>query len=271
MNQSRRTIEFNALSSISIGFNIDYGQQQYHFTSGEVFRVKFKWPFIRRVRTAHFMTNHRTNRMQFSKVLKIIKFDNDSFWTSYKYFISQELFLIRFEDKFHLIRSSFKNHSPADYLRRLLEGFTETHRKATLLLPLREDLFHLQINDSLFENFSEQFEQHSNSTGSSNFELEYAINFMHMEQKMYDVEEDEIRNETGPDLSFSLIFFKKVIVATNDGNYSNLILNFLNALSLWLNGRLSNLPVYLLALKRSLLRLRRALLNVCRLLFVPQS
>ena len=160
-------------------------------------RIKFNYPFIQEAGTVHFIT-HRSNTMQFSKILKIKNFDkfvkftrHNGIRTAYynwignQYWISQELFLMCFEDKFASIRNFFKwplslfteqddIYDVNSYLVRLLRGFRKTHGKATLNLPLRRNLFDLPIDDALFVNYStERFEQDRRAPISSNYQREY--------------------------------------------------------------------------------------------------
>lgn len=166
---------------------------------------------------------HRTNTAQFSKILKINKVQRGAHWLSSQYAVSQELFQIRHEDKFSLMKQFFWNpyslfYSVGDtndvnsYLTQLLRGFKRKFNQTTLDLPLRKTLFDLQISDSLFERYSsERFEADSKASINSNFEREYAINYLNLKRTLHDTE-DSFFNETEPDLSFNLIFFKKVMV-----------------------------------------------------------
>ena len=222
---------------------------------------------------------HRTGTMQFSKILKINKFERRTNWTSFQYAVSQELFQIRFEDKFSSMKNFFRNpnalfSSVGDindvnfYLSLLLKGFRLKFNRATLNLPLRRCLFDRQIADDLFERYSaERFEQDRKMAAYSNFQREYAINYLNLKKTLYD-SEDSFHNETAPDLSFNLIFFKKVIVTTNGDSYPNLILSFSTALALWFGFLLLNVPIYVLVLKRFLLLLIESLLKVANLVSV---
>lgn len=211
------------LFSFSMKFNISYNLKQFFFkTDGEVFKFKLNASFFRVPKTIHFLT-HRTNTMQFSKILKMRKFTptNDSIDSSagppidFHYCVGQELFLIRHIDKFHFIKNLFRNplslfgsqvddvHDVNGYLARLLNDFRETYEKVTLNLPIRKDLFHLEIDQPAFESyFNETYEHDQRRPVSSIYEREFAINYYRRENKSL--------NAVGSDFSFSLIHFKKV-------------------------------------------------------------
>ena len=87
------------------------------------------------------------------------------------------------------------------------------------------------------------------------------MNHLRKEMASHDGERD-FYNETKPDLSFSLIHYQKVIVATNkEMSYAKFILNLLNSFSVWFGVRIVNAPLYALAFKRLL---RRTLLFIAR-------
>lgn len=88
------------------------------------------------------------------------------------------------------------------YLARLLRGFKETYQKVTLNLPIRKDLFDLDIDEDAFDRyFSENYQQDEKRIVNSIYQREFAINYYHREKKSSD---------SKPDFSFSLIHFKKV-------------------------------------------------------------
>ena len=167
--------------------------------------------------------------MQFSKILKL-----NQFWSSNSgsdseldadldiphYAILQELFLLRFEDKFAGVKKLFR--SPVSlfyghddrmdvnsYISRLLNGFKDTYNKTALDLPIRKELFHMEIDkNNLFDNYSAQFhEQERKTPASQNYEREYAMNHLR--------DSSEGHPNTGPhfnhsDFSFNLVIYKKV-------------------------------------------------------------
>lgn len=273
------TFKFQMLDSLfpfsfSLKLNMSYGLKQFYFSeSPEVFRVKFHWSFISGdAGKFHFFTT-RSNTMQFSKILKMRKFrPYEYFVASYFYSISQELFLTQVSDKFQTMKRFFQNplsffsgHDDLEdvnvYLFRLLRGFKELHNKVTLSLPLSKDLFDLEVDEQAFEDYlSETDEADRWAPISSNYRREYAVNYLRNDYQSY-ANVNDIDNETRPDLSFSLIHFKKVIVATNDYNYAKFIVNLLNVLSTWFSLKLLDVPVYAQSIRKALRRVGSSLLR----------
>lgn len=210
---------------------MSYTLKQFYFLdSGEVLQVAFNKEFFRDRQTIHFLT-HRTNTMQFSKILKIRTFASTDALGDYHYYVSQELFLHRHFDRLYFIKNLFKNplalfgsHDDVDdangYLSRLSRGFKEAHKKVTLNLPIRKELFDLEIDENAFDHyFSDNYEQDERKPFSSIYQREFAINYYHRKNKSLDMREESDdkkgdkkggRNRAEPDFSFSLIHFKKV-------------------------------------------------------------
>lgn len=214
------------LFSFSLNLNTRYDLKDFYLLdSNQVLKVKFHWPFILKAEGKFSFFTKRKNLYQFSKVLKLRKFSwagdsPNNFLVSYHYSISQELFLLVVEDRFTEIKNLFKGplfffggHDDIDdvnrYLHRLWMGFNETNR-ATLSLPLKKDLFDLEVNESAFESYLfEKNEEDGRAAASSNFQREYAINYLQKDFQTHG-SEDEFYKETKADLTFGLIFFKKV-------------------------------------------------------------
>ena len=204
-----------------------YTIRQFSFqsTGGEVLRLKFNRTLLTsEEKTIHFMTK-KANTMQFSKILKLIAYRvmQNYFTTIYSHYsILQERFLLRFEDKFKLIKSFFRRplslfsgqediNDLNGYLNRLLRGFKEKYNKVTLNLPIRANLFHLQIDDCLFQrHFSAVYEEDLKAPVSLNYEREYAINFLRNFQIDDYTTNEEYYESPHPDFTFSLTHFKKV-------------------------------------------------------------
>lgn len=248
--------------------------------------MKFHWSFISAGHDIFdfFTTRSKTTHSEFghtSKILKMRKFlPVDNYYPiSYYYSISQELFLMRFEDKFQAMKRFFQSplsifssddleEMTSSYLSRILKEFKESTGKVTMNLPLRKRLFDQEIDDALFESYlSKTVEANQREPISSNYRREYAVNFLRKDFQSHATLND-IGDETRPDLVFSLIHFKKVIVATNeDENYAKFILNLLNVLSTWYSLKLLNVPLYVRYLRKALRSFRSALCTFSRTLY----
>lgn len=176
------------------------------------------------------------------EISKIIKFIMN--FRGMRMSISQELQEMHYHDKFQAIknplswfRGAYDSNDVNRFTRRLLNGFRSKYQKVTRNLPIKHSLFDYIIDDSLFERYFNETQSTAKHTTNFNYQREYAINHSNHEMKMVDMN----------DFVFSLIFLKKVIIATNgDGlSYAKFLLNLLNLLSFWFNLSVISLPIYL--------------------------
>ena len=175
--------------------------------------------------------------MHFSKISNFVF---KQWYSDLGHFVSQELFVVRREDKFLFLRhplSLFRGQNDLNDIRgyfvNLLRNFKENHRLVTAQMPIRESLFDFEIDDHLFRQYYSQVQNSSdhNNPANLNFRREFAVNSL----KTLDRYEWDLSSRFEWDFSFSLNMFRKVIVETNPDGYghSKLILYLLNLLSIW--------------------------------------
>lgn len=183
------------------------------------------------IKVISFFTKFK-NSMQFSKVNEI-NFKNEENMKNFNSFIvNQELFEIRFEDKFSFIKNPFAFfyesidvNDTDKYITKLMNNFRTIYNLTTLNLPLEREFFDLQIDDTAFEQYCDQLQNETERTKvvSSNYQRNYADNYLIMEWLK--------SNEFG--FRFVPTFFEKIILITNKNNYVDLLLNLLNLIFFW--------------------------------------
>lgn len=122
-----------------------------------------------------------------------------------------------------------------------MSGFERGFGLATLQLPLKRKHYNHPIDDELFSQYYAQVQNVSdhNSPSNENYLREFTIDF-----------HDQARDERELYISYEFIWFRKVILITNDQNYATLILSLLNVLSLWLNFCILDAHAYLFKLAK---------------------
>lgn len=264
------TFFFLDCKCFNLSLNRVYYRNEFHFTiESHVLKINFSKHAPRGVRfpgreyVIHLMTKSK-GKIELSKIVKF-PMDFSAFQTS----VSHEVKEVRFEDKFNMLKRLFKDplslfqdeHDPNDvdfFIRNLLRNFWKKHQKVTSNLPIRRSLFNSEIDDRLFESYFNQTEtnpKHENF----NYRRQFAINRFKKAMKSYEQEEF--------DFLFKLVFFKKVILATNDENYTKLLLNLFNVLSIWFGIHILKLPTYLLKIKLLFKLFRRPCRGIRRKLF----
>lgn len=210
--------------------NLTYEKSQFHFLqTTNIFKADFNLSFLNKHQDIFFFTNPKEKR-QFSKLIKIKNQNN------FKYQIKQEIFDIKQNDRFVLIKNplylfSSQNYShlndPDIYLNNLLNDFKKKHNSTTLQLPLERENFDLNINDDLFEEFQAQAFADNKMKVNLNYERRFATNYLQM-----------LPNTVTPNdayFTFSFSFLKKKVLISNAENYAKLILSLVNVLGLWFN------------------------------------
>ena len=143
-------------------------------------------------------------------------------------------------DKFNFIKNPLlllygENdvNDPDRYLKRLINF---KRGLSTLNLPLEKEAFNNEIDDDLFEQYYLQVQNitDNQTPTNSNYKRIFATNYF----KPY------FFNPSEPDLVLYLIQFKKKITITNSDNFTKLILNLLNAFSIWFGLGILDLHVY---------------------------
>ena len=138
-----------------------------------------------------------------------------------------------------------------------MNGFQESQQLTTRNLPIGQRHFHYEIDDEAFERFHEKMRQQidQSKTVSPNYKRIFAKNYRnslnrqnlhHLPYSVY----KRLRQTNHPewlDFSFSVIFFKKVVIRTQSDNYVRLILNCLNVLFIWFDISILDLYAHLQA------------------------
>ena len=171
--------------------------------------------------------------MQFSKIEELI-FVEYADYTS-----NQEITELTVNDQFSWIKSPSllfdKNNYENDvnkHLAKLMNNFDKSYNLRTLYLPLEKVDSNNEINDDLFEQYSSQ--EIKSSLNSNIQKLFIRTNF----------KKERNINLNRTDFIFELNFLKNKILITNEDNFTKLILNLLNVISLWFSLCILDLHAY---------------------------
>ena len=218
---------------------VEYDWKLFYFENqkNEVLKIYFKRPFIHQNNTMTHLMSRVENSMQFTKIDLILKVEGIE---KYSYSIYQEPFELIHNDKFNFIKKPLSLlygendvNDPDRYLKRL----TNFKRGlSTLNLPLEEEAFNDEIDDDLFEQYYLQVQNITDyqTPTNSNYKRIFATNYF----------DDYDLDIYKPDISLNLIGFKKKLTITNSDNFTKLILNLLNAFSIWFSLGVLDLHVY---------------------------
>ena len=201
--------------------NIEYSRDQFYLLdSKEVLKINFKKIF--KPRTIDFFTKIE-NKMQLSKIQKLITSKRLSYTSN------QEITELTVKDQFSWIKSPSLLFDKDNYendvnkhLAKLINKFDKNYNLRTLYLPSKKVNSNNEINDDLFEQYSSQEIKYKSSLNSNIQKLFITTN----------VKESDLAISK-QDFIFELNFIKNKILFTNEDNFTKLILNLLNVLSLW--------------------------------------
>lgn len=221
---------------------LDYGRNQFHFAvNTEVLKVTFNRSFIEQNRAiVYFLTQNR-HSMQLSKILNFSF--KDQFGKSVSYTVNQESFEMIYQDRFNLLKNplslfydSNDSNDVTSYLRKLIGNFKATHNRLTLNLPIKQKDFDYLIDDDLFDRYIDEIEKSDDRRPAQpNFKRLFAINHLRTEEK---------KRQNDPDFYLQFVYFRKVIIATNEYHYASLILSLLSNLSIWFGLKFLLIPNY---------------------------
>ena len=218
------------LKCFKIRQQIAYARNRFYLLkSTSVLKIKFNKTFIHQ-EAAFYFTKFK-DRMEFSRILSLI-FESYSF--QFTYVLRQEITRLKRVDKFIMIKSpSLLFHKNNDL--NLLLNFELNYNLRTLNLPSENEDLNKEIdNDNLFEQYYNEYGH------KSPFNLNFQKLFITTKLK----QELRFQNFTEPDFEFKLNFKEDKILITNEDNFTKLILNLLNALSLWTDLCILNLHIY---------------------------
>ena len=214
--------------------NIEYSRDQFYLLDNkEVLKVNFGKVFNLDELTIHFFTKIE-NKMQFSKIQEL-SFDQ------FAYTSSQEITELTVNDQFSWIKSpsllfdedSYRN-DVNKHLAKLMNKFDKNYNLRTLYLPTEKVNSNNEINNDLFEQYSSQEIKYKSSLNSN-------IQKLFITTNVIDINSDVSKT----DFIFELNFIKNKILITNEDNFTKLILNLLNVLSLWFSLCILDLHVYI--------------------------
>ena len=126
------------------------------------------------------------------------------------------------------------------YYQKLLANFQNITNCTTQIRPLEEKNFEFEINDKLLEQYFLQIQSEIDNSPYTNPNYNVATYSSIIKTTYQKMDEPEITI-----LSNS---YKYKLTITNDNNYAKLLINILNALSLWLSLTVMDLHVYVFKL-----------------------
>lgn len=239
-----------------------YEKDQFHFSvDSQVLKVNFIKSLIRK-KIVYFISKTKS-KTEFSVIANLDFRDDLASRINRLFQVRQESLVIKQEDRFHtlkrplsLFRSEIDVNDASAYLSRLLRNYRAICQSVTLNLALNKKLFHEEIRDDLFDQLYRQIQNVSDRSASSNlnYERQYSIN--------------HIRKLSGTShFSFGFVWFKKVVVTTNQINPSKLLLNLLNVLSIWFNMNVLDLHIFLSKIRYIFVFSHNTLLKFKRFLY----
>ena len=218
-----KTFYFLNKKCFKIKQDIEYSKDQFYFLDNkEVLKVNFSHKYDNYLK-AYFFTKIE-NKMQFSKIEELI------FSKYFAYTSNQEITELTVNDQISWVKNpsllfdedSYQN-DVNKHLAKLMNKFDENYNLRTLYLPSEKVNSNNEFNDDLFEQYSSQ-------------EIKYKSSLNSNIQKLFittKVNKEYGFNLNKPDFTFELNFIKNKILITNEDNFTKLILNLLNELSLW--------------------------------------
>ena len=220
--------------------DIEYSRDQFYILKNkEVLKVNFMY---KKELSAYFFTKIE-NKMQFSKIGKLI-FNKYDVFTS-----NQEITELTVNDKFSWIKSPSLLFDEDNYendvnkhLVKLINKFDKNYNLRTLYLPSEKVNSNNEINDDLFEQYCSQKIKYKLSLNSNIQKLFITTNVKEIDS-VFNVEKTDFY-VSKPDFIFELNFIKNKILITNEDNFTKLILNLLNEISLWFSLCILDLHTY---------------------------
>lgn len=262
------TFYFLKRKCFKIKQNIDYNRTNFHFLdNNKVQKIFFNTSLFKNEMntTDVLFFTMQQNEMHLSKV-------NSLNFLNTRFSVGQKLIYIEKADRFNWIKRPWtlfdgksEIHDIAEYINQSIDSFKAKKNLTTLELPLeRREIFDLKIDDYEFEKYYNESLSNLNylMSENSNYRRQYASNrilFSYdkdigIENAIFDKNDEKKTN-----FDFSLIFFKKVIKITNEENEAKLILNLLNALTVWFGFEIIDKFIYKIKepIKHSVKRMNR--------------
>lgn len=163
--------------------------------------------------------------------------DKDDFSKSFTFSFKEQItieysvFNVHFHDQYQILANPklwfksdlFRINDVTFYMNKLRDDFKINSNYSTKLIPLRENLFHLEIKDQLFEQYILQFISDQEKLGLLDLNYRRTI----FDLRVYSFTLDQIGSIEINNIQYSF----KTEITNNEG----ILLNYLNAIFLWFN------------------------------------
>ena len=220
-----RTLFMNDRKCFSINFKKILKERDFIYSNLKYFlRISFKQFTSKNVGPIYFYRIKQS--MEFSKQI-----DFRTFPFQYLADLKIKFYQIDYSDNFSFLKyplSLFYSESVNDvtsHIDKMRQTFKNKYNYATLKLPLEND-FDLPINDALFDQFNQQIVSNSNQLNKNfNFKRTFLINDIENYSKSF----------LGFNLYFHPVFYRKILIISNQNSYAKLTINILNSLAIWLD------------------------------------
>lgn len=230
---------YQSRKCFSLSSNFDYHRQQLAYLQPQnidVLKVLFSESFKMEQNLTLSIATKQNSKMQFDSLFDGLYFkvhiEKIRKVFSKVYAISQrELVQLSYKDYFYWVNPLvfiFEGKPElSSYFTRLRDAFKTKYQSATLSLPLQKEDFNLNINDTLFERFYEEYvRENGPPIDREHPEMEFAVNEMELNYKF----PAPMAKHPNYDVKFSLAFLKKVVKQSNAGAYLEFVAYLLNAL-----------------------------------------
>lgn len=232
-----KTAYYQARKCFKIIQNVQYGRAQFYLRLSEknvVLRINFNRTFIEKRNPLIFFT---TPELAYLDKGNRLHYDQQPHRT---YQMSTFSFFFHYFDKFLFISDPlalfYEQNDVNDinkYLNRLKESFRAAYNATTWNLPLESDEFHLNINNSLFRQHYYETQYHRDQRTPENFVYQKESFYYLIDR--YDRSEP-MNGSVNFEYYFCPFSFSRMgQVKTQEDNLAKIVLNLMNALSLWFN------------------------------------
>lgn len=236
---------YNYQKCFKINLDLKYQEEDFYFLEDkEILKVYLKREFTVNHTMVFFgYQQSDSNEMNGLLLYNIGKYNENS-TLYYHSKIEFELFKIVSEDKFELLkdpRNLFygisKVNDVTDYFNTMRKQFHDDYNLTTSDFLL-DKYFNVQIDNELFEQYFRQIQDPLDQTKFKS--LDFEQNIPNMFTSIFLENYDH-----APDFIFSLSHLARLVVITNNENYTKIVVTVLNSLSLWLNICILDLGTYI--------------------------
>lgn len=224
--------------SIKIDQDYERKQDSRLLNDTEILKVNFNQTFLfNETKKLTFMTK-ANDRKEFSRNINLdLKMQQISTRkrSIFRYLASQELLVVRVDDRFSSIKKPLPpwyETDPNDLSGYQNELLNNEHNLKSLYLPVSAKDFSHEIANDLFEQLCYMMQKKIVHTRRNNSIHEKELAFNH-----YSLEEltQELNDTAKPEFTFSLVYFKKIILIIDEDTDTRLTLSTLTMISFWFN------------------------------------